>query len=257
MDIIKAIILGIIQGITEFLPVSSSGHIMLIEDITGFSSDSLFMGLCLHLGTLVSVCIVLRDSIKKLFVPPFKTLAYLILATIPAAVFGILFDDFVNQIFSNGKLLPWTFFLTAVLLYFSQKQGRINENLSLKHSIAMGIGQTFALLPGLSRSGTTIACGLFAKGKREDVAEFSFLMSIPIIAGGSLVQFYKLLTGDFTISEGIIPVLVGMLVSAVVGLVVVKKMLDIVKKGNFKPFVIYLSILSAICFVNYYLLPIW
>lgn len=257
MEIIKAILLGLVQGITEFLPVSSSGHIILVNDIMGFSTDSLFMGLCLHLGTLVSVCIVLRESIKKLFRPPFKMLIYLIIATIPAGVIGILLDDIVSSIFSDGKILPWTFFLTGALLLLSQKQKITNQNFSIRHSVIMGIGQAFALLPGLSRSGTTIACGLYAKGKHEDVAEFSFLMSIPIIAGGALVQFYKIVKGDSVITEGVIPLLLSMLVSALVGFIVVKKMLEVVKKGSFGPFVIYLFTISAICFINYYLLPIW
>ncbi len=257
MEILQAIVLGIVQGVTEFLPVSSSGHLILTEEIMGFVSDTVFMSLCLHLGTLVSVCIVMWESIKRLFRPPYKTLLFLVIATVPSAIFGILFDEVISSIFSNGKILPFTFFATAILLFVSLKIKYSPKSFSLKNSLFMGIGQTFALLPGLSRSGTTIACGLLSKGKREEVAEFSFLMSIPIILGGMLVEIYKLLSKGGELIISVTPVLIGALTACVTGFIVIRKMLDLVKRGNFKPFIIYLSVLSVICSINYYLLPIW
>lgn len=258
MEFLIATLFGIIQGLTEFLPVSSSGHLLLFQDITGYNSNGLFISLVLHAGTLVSVCIVLWDKIKALFAPPYKTLIYLVIATIPSAILGVLLSDLIDSVFSSGKILPLTFFLTSVLLFLCQKVKNKTNSLSIKTSLFMGIGQTFALLPGLSRSGTTIACGLFAKGNKKVVGEFSFLMSIPIILGGLIVNLYKLtrssaLTLDFSIPA----LLVGALTSCVVGLMSVKKMLNLVNKGKFTPFCVYLLILSIICAINYYLLPLW
>lgn len=257
MDIIVIIVLAIAQGLTEFLPISSSGHLLLIEDITGYSSNGLLTSLVLHFGTLISVCIVMKDSIKKLFVKPYRMLFYLILATIPSCVLGMLLSDSIEVVFSDGKILPWTFFLTSVLLFLCQKVKRKQNSFTLKNSISMGLGQCFALLPGLSRSGTTIACALLSGADRESSGEFSFLMSIPIILGGVVVNAYKLLSSNQAHTVQITPLLIGMLVSCIVGLISIKKMLALINKGKFTPFCIYLVILSVICFINYYLLPIW
>lgn len=257
MEILKVVFLGIVQGLTEFLPVSSSGHLILAEEITGASVDSVFTSLILHLGTLVAVCIATWDSIKKLFKPPYKTLLFLIIATIPSAILGLLLEDFLDTVFSNGKILPFTFFMTAILLYLSSKIKPKQKPFTLSNSIFMGIGQTFALLPGLSRSGTTIACGILSGAKREEIAEFSFLMSIPIILGGSLVKIYKLCSSPVQITIDFAPLIAGFLSATLVGFIVIGKMFKIVKKGNFKPFCIYLTVLSLVCAVNYYLLPLW
>ncbi len=258
MDLLKTIIIAIVQGLTEFLPVSSSGHIILFSEITGYEQSSYTLGLFLHLGTLVAVVIALFPSVKALFKPPYKKLVLLIVATIPSAVVGLLIRDLVDELFSDGKVLPFTFLLTGVLLFISQSIRLKNSPLKLKSSLIMGLGQTFALLPGLSRSGTTIASGLFSGADKDEVGEFSFLMSIPIIAGGCLVEVIKLYSSPSGLGAITIPdLLVGMLVSALVGVLVVKKMLDIVSKRSFTAFILYLTVLSAVCFVNYYLLPIW
>ena len=257
MEIIKSIFLGIVQGLTEFLPVSSSGHLLLVQEITRTSIDSIFMSLILHLGTLLAVCIATWDSIKKLFKPPYKTLVFLIIATIPSAILGLLLEEFLDTVFSNGKILPFTFMATAVLLYLTSKIKQKQKPFSLSHSIFMGIGQTFALLPGLSRSGTTIACGILSGAKRENVAEFSFLMSIPIILGGSLVKIYQLISSSTLITFEPAPIVAGFLSATLVGFIVIGKMFKLIKRGNFKPFCIYLTVLSLVCAVNYYLLPLW
>lgn len=258
MEILWAVILGIVQGLTEFLPVSSSGHLLLVEDIAKVQTDGLLTMLVLHLGTLVAVCIVMWDNIKKLFCPPYKNLLYLILATIPSALIGLLLSDTIDTIFSDGKILPFTFLLTSILLFLCQKVRTRTSIFGAKHATFMGIGQTFALLPGLSRSGTTIACGIMSGADKEKVGDFSFLMSAPIILGGTLVNLYKVFSANVESSAISIPtLLIGMLTACIVGLISIKKMLTLVKKARFTPFCIYLLVLSAVCFVNYYLLPIW
>ena len=258
MEIFWAILLGIVQGLTEFLPVSSSGHLLLMEEISGMQTNTLLTMLVLHFGTLVAVCIVSWENIKKLFRPPYKTLIYLIIATIPSCLLGLLLSDTIDSIFSNGKILPFTFLLTSVLLYLAQKTRIRTRNFGAKTATIMGIGQTFALLPGLSRSGTTIASGIMTGANRKEVGEFSFLMSAPIILGGTIVNLYKVFsTPTVGVSISIPPLVVGMLTACIVGFVSIKKMLDIINKSNFTPFCIYLVLLSVICFVNYYLLPIW
>lgn len=258
MEIFWAIILGTVQGLTEFLPISSSGHLLLLEEISGAKTNGLLTMLVLHLGTLVAVCIVMWDSIKKLFRPPYKNLLLLVLATIPSAILGLLLSDTIDSVFSSGKLLPFTFLLTAILLFLCQKIRTRTTILGTKTALLMGIGQTFALLPGLSRSGTTIACGMISGTDKEKVGEFSFLMSAPIILGGTIVNLYKIFSGNVQSSSiSITPLLVGALTACVVGLVSIRKMLELIKKSDFTPFCIYLAVLSVICFVNYYLLPIW
>lgn len=266
MQIWEAIVLGLVQGLTEFLPVSSSGHLTLFQQIFGIAGDSMFFNLMVHVGTLIAVCVVFFKDILGLFKKPYKGLLMLIVASIPAAIAGLLLDDFISDLFSSGSIMCFTFLLTAGLLFFADFIGKKNTEprmLSYPSAISMGIGQMFAILPGLSRSGTTIAVGIACKNKREDVAKFSFMMSIPVIAGGALVEVLKLVKalGDgatlSSLGVDVLPTLIAMLCAAVSGYFAIRWMLHLIQKCNFKWFSLYLVCLSILCFVNYFIAPIW
>ena len=205
MDIIQGIIIGIVQGLTEFLPVSSSAHLVFIQKILGVQS-SLAFDTFLHLGTLIAVMWFFRYDIYKMILSwlssirdilsgrfregfysdPYKRLAwYVILATIPVGIVGVLFEDSVDSLFAGALYVPAFFlFVTGTILYLSQRMtsGEINYNtITKKEALFMGLGQACAILPGLSRSGTTIAAGLTIGLNKEFAAKFSFILSIPAI----------------------------------------------------------------------------
>lgn len=252
MRIWQAIVLGALQGLTEFLPVSSSGHLILAERWLGIDTDGgLFFDIMLHLGTLVPVFIVFFESIKALFKKPYKTLTYLFIATVPAAVIGFLFQDKIEILFKGDGVLSATliacaFSLTAAELLFAEKFSLKFKNtlpLSLKSSIIMGVFQGFAIIPGLSRSGTVITGGTLAGLDKDKNAEFAFLMSIPVILGASAVSGVKVIKNGADINA--LPVVFGVISAAVFGYLAVNVMLAAIKKAKYKGFSVYLVLLAA------------
>lgn len=212
MNIIQGIIIGIVQGLTEFLPVSSSAHLVFVQNLLGVEA-SLAFDTFLHLGSLLAVLWFFRGDIiqmlkswwlsigdilqhrfrQGLIDDPYKRLAwYVILATIPVGIVGVLFNDAVESLFAGALYVPAFFlFVTGTILYLSQRMnsGEINfKNIGPKESLVMGLGQACAVLPGLSRSGTTIAAGLVMGLDKEFAAKFSFILSIPAILGAFLLQ---------------------------------------------------------------------
>ena len=253
MSIWEAVILGAVQGLTEFLPVSSSGHLILLERWLNLNTDGgLFFDIMLHLGTLLPVFIVFWKSIKGLFRKPYKTLLYLIIASVPAAITGFLFQDGIEVLFKGSGvisaiLLAGAFILTATELVFAEKISAKNKNalpLSLKSSIIMGVFQGVAIIPGLSRSGTVLTGGALAKLDKQKNAEFAFLMSIPVILGASLVSGVKVIKSGADID--ILPVIFGVISAAVCGYIAVNFMLAAIKKAKFKGFAAYLVLLAAV-----------
>lgn len=262
MDIWEAIILGLVQGLTEFLPVSSSGHLLLLQRLFGIDGG-LFLPIILHLGTLVAVCVVFWKDILALFKKPYKTIGFLILASIPAAVIGLALDDIIEEAIFGGKyfaiFLAIFFLITAALLFATEKLAKKREGtlpICLKTTVAMGLAQAVAILPGISRSGSTICVGTLAGGKREDLAKFSFMMSLPVILGSFVIELFKGIR-DGEIQQSFadggalfgVSVAVGFLVSAVAGLFAIKLMLKVIQKADYKWFSLYLCILSVICVI--------
>ena len=265
MDIFDAIILGFVQGLTEFLPVSSSGHLSLTQSILNVRCDTVFFSLSVHLGTLVAVCAVFYKDIVALFKKPYKNLLLLLVATIPAGAVGVLFESTLSEFFSSTTILIYTFLATAILLFIAQnvKSKKSISTIGYPSALLMGIGQAFAILPGLSRSGTTIAVGLLCKKRRDEVAKFSFLMSIPIILGGVLLKSIHL---GVSISQGvpisalgidILPTIIASIVAGLSGYLSIKWMLRLINKAEFTSFSVYLVILSLVVFVNSYVVPMW
>lgn len=251
MEIWQAVILGAVQGLAEFLPVSSSGHLIIMQRWLGVEEGGLFFDVMLHIGTLIPVFIVFFKQIIGLFRKPLNKLLMLIIATIPAGLTGILLGDLVEGAFYGGDLLAacllgGTFLLTAVELFISEIVSKKYERalpLGYKSALIMGVAQSVAIVPGLSRSGTVISAGCYCGVEREENANFAFLMSIPVILGAALVSGYK------SVKEGIsieaLPLIFGVLTAAVTGYIAIKVMLKVIKKANYKWFSLYLVLMAA------------
>lgn len=260
MNVFQALILGLVQGLTEFLPISSSGHLVLMQRLLNVNlggADMLF-DITLHMGTLFAVCAVYRRQILALFKRPFKRLLQLAVATVPAALAGIFLGDIVEEVFFGGAYLASGFALTAALLagaqIYSKKRASSALPLNLKRTAVMGVAQAVAILPGLSRSGTTVASGMLCGVDKREAADFSFLMSIPIILGSFIVTLYKGVKGGellslFALSGGELGLCVAISVaaSAIAGFAAIKLMLRSVSKGSYTPYIIYLCLLSVAC----------
>lgn len=245
MEIWQAIVLGAVQGFTEFLPVSSSGHLILLQNWFGIQDNVVFYSLMLHIGTLIPVVVVLWKEILNLF-KPIKNLWYLVLASIPAGILGVVlsvaFD--LDAVFTEHLwLLAITFLLTAGELIFAEvwsKKKQMNNQINVKTAFIMGCGQACGVLPGLSRSGTTISAGCLAKVEKEKNANFTFLMSIPIIVAAAGMELLGGIKDGTLVSVDFVPVIIGVLTAMVCGYVAIKFMLKIIKKANYKWFSVYL-----------------
>jgi len=256
MQIWQAIVLGAIQGFAEFLPVSSSGHLLLLQRWLGVTEGGLFFDVMLHIGTLIPVFIVFFKQILSLFTKPFNKLIFLIIATIPAVLTGILLGDIVEGAFYTGDLLSAvllsvTFILTACELFFAEtisKKRNKSLPLSYKNTFAMGIAQSIAIVPGLSRSGTVISAGCFTGVDRSENANFTFLMSIPVILGAALLSGYKAIKGGIVVDA--VPLLFGVVTAMITGYIAIKVMLKIIKKANYKWFSLYLVIMAVASIIS-------
>ncbi|MCL5780751.1 MAG: undecaprenyl-diphosphate phosphatase [Firmicutes bacterium] len=246
-ELLKALILGTVQGLTEFLPVSSTGHLLLGRKLLGLSEAGLFLDTMLHLGTLLAVVAVFWKDIVDMMKRPFSRLSLLIIVgTIPTAIIGLAFEDFFEDISKTGVTAGWEFLATGVILWVADnmKKGTKNiEQVSFKDALIVGTLQGAAILPAISRSGLTIAGALFRGIDKQAAARFSFLLSLPAILGAVVLQSAKLADGQAE-SIGAIPLLVGTLAAAVSGYVAVKWMLAILQRGSLKIFSVYVWILG-------------
>ena len=271
MDILQGIIIGIVQGLTEFLPVSSSAHLVFIQNILGVES-SLAFDTFLHLGSLLAVLWFFRGDIIKMlkswwlsigdllqgrfkqgFIDdPYKRLAwYVILATIPVGLVGILFEDSVEGLFSGALYVPAFFlFVTGTILYLSQRMtsGEVDfHNVSAKESLFMGLGQACAILPGLSRSGTTIAAGLVIGLDKEFAAKFSFILSIPAILGAFILQVKDI---GSAMDANFLPIFLGFIAAFIAGYAAIKWMLELIQKRSLDIFAYYCWAVGIIVFMG-------
>ncbi len=255
MSFLDSIILGAAQGFTEFLPVSSSGHLALLQAALGMGEVPILYDVMLHVGTLIAVFIVLWKEIAGMLRHPVKNkLGMLILATVPAIVVTLIAEKFAAETFSDvlsGKYLAVGFFATTAVLVASELIARRIERkkeLELPQAMAMGLMQAAAILPGLSRSGSTIAGGLFTGVGREKAAKFAFLMSIPAILGG--VVFGAKDVMDNGMGDVSIPmVLIGLAVSAVCGYIAIKFMLKLISRYKLYGFAVYTAVMGAIVLI--------
>ncbi len=270
MGWLEALILGIVQGLTEFLPVSSSGHLTLLSNLFGLSGESnLTMIVVLHVATVLSTLTILWKEIVWIFKDLFAKQSWrnydglnngtkyainILISMIPVAIVGFFFKDKVEEIFGSGLLIVGIMLIVTALLlafaYFAKPRQR--EHISGLHAFIIGIGQAIAVMPGLSRSGTTIATGLLLGNKKENLAQFSFLMVIPPVLGEALLDVIDISQQGFSaamdgISVGAI--IIGFIAAFITGCLACKWMINIVKKGKLIWFAIYCVIIGilAIC----------
>ncbi len=242
----QAIILGILQGATEFLPISSSGHLLLLQKL-GVGQQSLFFNIMLHVGTLVAVLVALRGDILSLVKKPFqKYNGYLVLACVPTVILAFVFEKLCPTLI-DGTMLGAGFCLTAVLLYASE-HFKISQSpfLDSKKALLSGVLQGIAVLPGVSRSGATISSLRLFGVEKGDASRFSFLLSIPIIVGSALYESVDLLLGKEALSVDVLPLVLGVLFSFLSGLVAIKLFLKLLEKHSLLPFAIYTLLLGIV-----------
>lgn len=251
MDFIQSVILGLVQGLTEFLPVSSSGHLAVVESLMGITDIPVFFDVMLHVGTLVAVFIALWHEIAEIIAHPVRNkFLMLVIATLPAIAMTLIAENVFPEVFSdllNGKYLAFGFYGTTVVLCVSETIARRvqkKRTIRLPEALVMGAMQAAAIAPGLSRSGSTISGGLFTGVPREQAAKFAFLMSIPAILGG-VVYGAKDVAENGMGSVEIPVMLVGLAVAAVSGFLAIKWMLNLITHHKLYGFAVYTAVLGT------------
>ncbi|MBR1799206.1 MAG: undecaprenyl-diphosphate phosphatase [Bacteroidales bacterium] len=268
MDWLQALVLGILQGLTEYLPVSSSGHLAIGAHLFGLSGEeSLTFTVAVHVATVLSTIVVLWHEIAWLLTDLFKLkwndgtryTLNIIISMIPVGIVGLFFKDTIEDIFGSGLLVVGICLLiTALLLLFAHlAKPRQRSNISPIHAFIIGLAQAVAVLPGLSRSGSTIATGLLLGNKKEQMAQFSFLMVIPPILGEALLDTKKMVSmGMSEAMAGLSPttLIVGFLAAFIVGCVACRWMIGIVKRGKLVWFAAYCAVAGLLTIVLPYVL---
>ena len=254
MSIIEAIVLGLVQGLTEFIPVSSSGHLILAHESFGTSENTLSFDVALHVGTLLALLIYFRKDIINLFRNFFAKnkdgflARLLIYATIPAAAIGFIFGDFIDENARTPLVVAYTLAIAGIIMLISEKYASAStpadKNPTTKQGLIVGFAQALALIPGVSRSGATMTAGFFVGLGRKQAARFSFLLAIPIIAGSAL----GILVKDGGAVQLNSTMLIGVVTAFLSGYLAIKFMLGIIGKVGLKPFAYYRIVLSLIVF---------
>ena len=273
MSWIEALILGIVQGLTEYLPVSSSGHLAIGQYLFGVNGeDALDFTIVVHIATVLSTCLILWKEIVWLFKDLFKFkwnegtkyIVNILISMIPVMIVGFFFKDKVEAVFGSGLLVVGICLLiTASLLAFSYfAKPRQKENISPVHAFIIGIAQAVAVMPGLSRSGSTIATGLLLGNKKEKLAQFSFLMVIPPILGEALLDAKDLFfpsaeaaaSAAATVPTSTFALIVGFVAAFVTGCFACKWMINLVKKGKLIWFAVYCAVIGLLAIVLPYII---
>jgi undecaprenyl-diphosphatase len=244
MSLIEAAILGIVQGLTEFLPVSSSGHLVLVQELFEFNPKGITFEIEVHFGSLLAVLIYFRKKLWEIAVALLPNgaregrdyILFLILGTIPAGVIGVLFKDYFEKVFASPVMTSIFLFLTGIILLTTRFVKYDHNQVSLRSSIFIGLAQACAILPGVSRSGSTIVTGIWAKVDPAKAAEFSFLLSIPAIAGAAILNIDEFLAQE---SAAVAPYLLAGVLSLFSSLAAIHWLLKIIKKGRLELFAYY------------------
>lgn len=256
MNSIESFILGVFQGIAEFLPVSSSGHLVILERLFNLNSDNIAFEVSVHFGTLLSVVAIYYSDLWKMIVSFFSGLfskkfrsnfqndeyfrlaVFVVIATIPAGLVGVLFSDFIEDIFHSVRLVGVTLMITGVFLFLTRFVKIQNRKLGGWNGVLIGICQAVAILPGISRSGSTISAGLLCGISRTEATRFSFLLSVPAVLGATILEGKDaLIPGSAALDWKILSI--GLISSFVVGYLSLKFLLKIVQSGKFSWFAPY------------------
>jgi undecaprenyl-diphosphatase len=274
-QLLQAIVLGIVQGLTEFLPISSSGHLIVVPALLGWEDpfiESLAFSVMLHIATLLALLIYFRDDWLRLIPAglasirdrsladdPDRRLAWLlVVATIPAVIAGVLLNDPIETAFRQPRLVAVTLVIGAAILFLADRLGSHARRMdSIGFPLALGIGaaQALALVPGISRSGISISAGLFAGLDRGSAARFAFLMATPITAGAGLWELRKVLVGEAGVSIPIVPLVGGMVAALIAGLLAIAVLLRYLRTHGLGVFVVYRLALAAVVIVAW--LGLW
>ncbi len=266
--LIKAAILGLIQGLTEFLPVSSSGHLVIFSELLKFEQTGLAFDVFVHFGTLMSILVFFRKDIAAMLAAPFQVWLqkkddarmrhylnwdlYIVAATIPAVIVGLFFKDAIEHLFTSTLIVFFMLLITGSLMYAAQNLKFRHKDFNCGNSFIIGIAQAVAIIPGISRSGSTIFTGMALGMERESVARFSFLMSVPAILGAVVLQLKDLLQSPPTSAE-MLDLVVGALVAFLSGYVAIIWLLDMVKKGKLRWFGYYCFALALTGLIWYWM----
>jgi len=251
MDIFQALILGVVQGITEWLPISSSGHLVLLQQLFSLGSSVAF-DVLLHVATLIVIFIVFWKDIAAIFKSLInirwdentKLFFFIVLASIPTAIIGLAFNDFLKGLFTNMLLLGVFFIINGIILFLTkfakEKQGK---ELNWWESILIGIAQGISIIPSISRSGATVSTGLFLGIKKEKLIKFSFLMAIPAIIGAFVMESKDL------VFENPLALIIGSLAALIIGYFSLKLIIKIIEKGKWHYFAYYCLVLGIVILV--------
>jgi len=264
MTIFEAILLGLVQGLTEFLPVSSSGHLVLGEHLLGLEgADNLTFEIFVHFGTMLSILTVywkrvgglIQHSLHMAAKPTrlaesfrdheeVRTVVYILITMVPTGLAYVLFKDSIEAAFTNPRFAAGMLLVTGTLLLLTRLRKAPNGKLTPLKALLMGMAQSFAMLPGISRSGATICTALYTNVKPERAADFSFLMLLPIVLGATLLEIPDLMKEGVTM--GLVPLLAGTVVAYLSGLLAIKVVIDFVRKGKLVYFAVYCYLVGTL-----------
>lgn len=260
MDVLQSFLLGLIQGLTEFLPISSSGHLVLGKYFLGAATEAgITFEVVVHFGTLCSIILYYRNILWELIQsgvqflkspqqqkddPQIHLLGFILISMIPAMIVGFTLEDTIEDIFMNPLVVSGMLILTGVILFLTKFAPSNQKPVNLKNSFIIGLAQAFAILPGISRSGSTISTALYLGVKREDAANFSFLMVIPVIAGAMLLKMIEMVEIGISDTQ-VLSLLVGFFTAFISGYYALKYLILILKKKGFHYFAYYCWILGA------------
>ncbi|PWI57065.1 undecaprenyl-diphosphate phosphatase [Sulfoacidibacillus thermotolerans] len=249
MSLFQALLLGTVQGFTEFLPISSSGHLVLVQHLLHWKGDSLTFDVFLHFGTLLAVLIALRKELRELALHPFSRLTILLtLSTLPTVAIGLLFEKTFESIFHSGATLGIEFFLTGTLLLYVEslppkKVPTLARDMHYQSAFWIGLAQGAAIFPALSRSGLTLCTALGLGIDRSEAVRYSFLLSVPIILGASLFKLKNVAAMHFLLSPALF---IGMGSSALTGYLAIRFLLKFIAKASLRPFGVYTILLGVL-----------
>lgn len=271
MSFIQAIILGIFQGVAEFLPISSSGHLAILQTLFGIKEGNLFFTEMLHFGTLISIVIVYFSDIYMMIIEFFKLIfsiikgkkiiklskhqklaLLIIVGSIPTAIIGLLFEDFFESLYTSILPIGIAFLVTGSLLWLAEKKAFQNKNIkgmSFFDSLIIGTFQGVAIIPGISRSGSTIVAGLFRGLNKPLATEYSFLLALPATFGAGLLGIIKVLKSNSEILIDL-PLLLGVILSTIVGVLSIKLLVKLLNKNKLHYFSYYLWIIGIITIIS-------
>ncbi|MCM2674207.1 undecaprenyl-diphosphatase UppP [Alkalicoccobacillus plakortidis] len=267
MTLIEALVLGLVQGLTEFLPISSSAHLVITQMLFNISFPGFGFEILLHLGSVLAVIIYYRKDLIELIIGFFSYIKnrseenktnfwfsiYILVATIITGVSGILFEDYISTALKGPTMIAISLTITGIFLIIIERAvrtgGRTEKDMTLFDSVIIGIGQSLALIPGLSRSGTTLVVGMFAGLTKETAVRYSFLLSIPVILGSTVLAIKDLLNGELLAVAGAFPLIVAFIVTFISSLLGIVWFINFLKKSKLIYFAIYCFVLALFVFI--------